>query len=92
MTIADIIREKLQQGFDPEALEVIDQSHLHAGHAGARPEGETHFKVVIVSAAFQGETRVARQRAVNNILKEELAGPVHALSISALTPAEAAQS
>ena len=83
MSVATRIEEKLKAALAPAALEIIDESHLHAGHAGARPEGETHFRVKIVSSRFDGLSRVARHRLVNDILAEELAGPVHALAISA---------
>ncbi len=89
-TVAARIEKKLRDVLTPRELEVFDESHLHAGHAGARPEGETHFRLLIVSDAFEGESRVARQRRVNAILRDELAGPVHALSMKTLTPAEAA--
>lgn len=81
MSVAETIRKKLEEAFSPSELEIVDQSHLHAGHAGAREGGESHFRVRIVSAAFEGKTRVQRHRMVNEALKEELAGPVHALSI-----------
>jgi BolA protein len=84
------IRDKLQTAFSPDRLEVVDDSARHAGHAGASEGGESHFNVVIVSAFFEGLSRVERQRRVNSALKDELAGPVHALSIKAQTPAEAA--
>ena len=92
--IATIIREKLTAGLVPERLEVEDDSGRHAGHhheggVDGRAGGESHFNVTVVSAAFEGQGRVQRQRAVNALLREELAGPVHALSIRALTPAEA---
>lgn len=83
MTVEQQITEKLTTTFAPDALEVINESHLHAGHAGSPGTGESHFKVVIVSQAFAGKTRVAQQRLVMEALKEELAGPVHALSIKA---------
>jgi len=88
MSVATRIEEKLKAALAPAALEIIDESHLHAGHAGARPEGETHFRVKIVSSRFDGLSRVARHRLVNQLLAEELAGPVHALAISARTEAE----
>ena len=87
--VAEAIRTKLQAAFSPQTLEVIDASERHRGHAGAdREGGETHFDVVIVSADFQGLGRVDRQRRVNAVLAEELAGPVHALSIQARAPGE----
>ena len=89
MRVADQIRSKLQAAVSPERLAVIDDSERHKGHAGHRPEGETHFNVEIVSAAFAGLSRVERQRRIYAALAEELAGPVHALSIAARTPEEA---
>jgi len=89
MTVADTIRQKIADALDPEELVVEDQSAQHAGHAGARPGGETHFRLVIVAESFAGLSRIDRQRRVHEILAAELAGPVHALSIVARTPAEA---
>lgn len=86
-TVRDRIEQRLRATFAPEDLEVIDESHLHAGHAGARPEGETHFRVRIVSSAFEGLTRLQRHRLVNETLADELAGPVHALAVRADVPA-----
>jgi len=88
MSVADTIRCKLIERFAPVRLDVLDESHRHAGHAGARPEGETHFAVTIVSAAFAGQNRVARQRLVYQTLSEELATRIHALSLTTLTPEE----
>ncbi len=90
MRVSDTIHQKLEQALTPSQLEVCDESHLHAGHAGAREGGESHFRLYIVSSAFEGLSRVARQRLVNNILRDELAGPVHALAMKTLTPQEAA--
>ena len=96
MTVAAAIRDKLTSAFAPTLLEVADESAGHAGHAGATRDdgsrGETHFQVRLVSAAFEGLSRVERQRRVYAALAEELAGPVHALSLAALTPAEAEKS
>jgi BolA protein len=86
--VALAIREKLTAVFAPERLEVIDDSARHEGHAGAAPGGESHFNVVIVSTAFEGLGRLDRQRRINAALRDELAGPVHALSVKALTPQE----
>jgi BolA family transcriptional regulator, general stress-responsive regulator len=86
MSVAETIRSKLLAELSPSHLEVIDESHLHAGHIGARPEGETHFKVIVVSTMFEGHGRVETQRRVHRILAEELAGPVHALSVRASAP------
>jgi BolA protein len=88
MTIRDTIADKLTQTFAPVHLDVIDQSHLHAGHAGARPGGETHFSIHIVSQAFRGKTRIERHRMVNETLMGELKGGVHALAIRASAPDE----
>ena len=88
--IAESIRDKLTRAFEPTRLEVVDDSARHHGHAGARPGGETHFNVVIESPAFAGTAKVARQRMVYRALAEELAGPVHALSVKALAPGEGA--
>lgn len=92
--IATIIRRKLTAAFAPERLEIEDDSGRHAGHhheggMDGRPGGESHFNVLIIASAFEGQGRVARQRAVNEALRAELAGPVHALSIRALAPSEA---
>ena len=93
MSVAAAIQDKLRAAFAPVALEVVDESHRHAGHGGATrddgSQGETHFHVRIVSAAFDGVGRVERQRRVYAVLADELKGSVHALSLAALTPAEA---
>lgn len=89
MAVADTLRDKLTAAFQPEALEVIDDSAKHAGHRGARPEGETHFTVRITSAAFQGLSRVDRQRRIYDVLREEMAPEgIHALALSAHAPGE----
>ena len=88
MRVAERIRSKLEAAFAPVRLSVIDDSERHKGHAGYRPEGETHFNVEIVSAVFAGLSRVERQRKVYAALAEELAGPVHALSVAARSPEE----
>jgi BolA protein len=87
--IAKVIRDKLTEAFQPSRLEVEDDSARHHGHAGAREGGESHFNVLIEAEAFAGTAKVARQRMVYSALAEELAGPVHALSIRALAPGEA---
>ena len=86
--VTQAIRDKLTAAFRPERLEVVDDSARHAGHAGAPGGGESHFNVVIVAEAFKGQGRVQRQRAVYSALSEELAGPVHALSVKAFAPDE----
>jgi len=91
MTVKDIIAKKLQEAFAPDRLDVIDESHLHEGHAGHQPGGETHFRVNIVSARFEGKSRIERHRMINATLAAELAGPIHALALKAQTTAEATQ-
>jgi BolA protein len=86
--IFDAIQTKLTSAFAPTCLEIEDDSARHEGHAGARPGGESHFNVTIESAAFAGAAKVARQRMIHRALAEELAGPLHALSIKALAPGE----
>ena len=86
--VADQIEHKLQQALSPSRLEVVDDSARHQGHAGHREGGESHFNLVIEAKAFAGKGRVARQRLVHQALAEELEGPVHALSITALAPGE----
>ncbi len=88
MATRDLITEKLTQAFAPQRLDVVDESHLHAGHAGSRPGGETHFRIHIVAEAFQGKSRIARHRLINDTLAAELAGSVHALAIHAAAPGE----
>jgi BolA protein len=89
MNTKDIIINKLREAFSPESLDVSDESHLHEGHSGHRPGGETHFRVYIVSSAFEGKSRVDRHRMINSTLAAELAGSVHALAIKAHAPGEA---
>lgn len=89
MSIRDAITNKLREAFAPQTLDVVDESHLHEGHSGHRPGGETHFRVHIVSAAFQGKSRIERHRMINTTLSAELAGSVHALAIAAQAPGEA---
>jgi BolA protein len=88
MHVADAIRRKLTDALAPERLEIVDESYRHQGHAGAHPEGESHFRVEVVSAAFAGKSRLERQRLVHRVLAEELAGRVHALQLSVRAPGE----
>jgi BolA protein len=83
VSMSENIHQKLQQAFTPTHLEVIDQSHLHKGHAGARSGGESHFAVTIKAYAFNELSLLARHRAINKILAEELKGAIHALNIKA---------
>lgn len=84
--VGQTISAKLSQGFAPAALEVIDESHQHAGHSGARPDGESHFRVKIVAEAFRGKSRVEQHRMVNAALADELRERVHALAIQSSAP------
>lgn len=89
MSLADTIRERLRP-LAPETLEVFDDSSDHAGHAGARESGGGHFQVVIVSAAFAGQSRLARHRLVYDALRDLMPGSIHALAIVAHAPEELA--
>lgn len=91
MQVRNAMEDKLRAAFAPSRLVITDDSHRHAGHGGARPEGETHFTVEIVSAAFAGQGRVTRQRAVYAALAHELETRVHALALTTLTPEEDAK-
>ncbi len=83
MIRSERIRDILTEAFTPSTLDVIDDSHKHAGHAGARPEGETHYTIKITSPKFEGQSRVATQRAILAALKPEFDTGLHALSIKA---------
>ena len=91
MSVANAMRTKLTDALAPTMLEIVDESHLHQGHAGHDGRGESHFAVTVASEAFAGKNRVARQRMVYGILADELADRVHALSLKTLTPEEAQQ-
>ncbi len=91
MTRLDTIRAKLNATLTPLRLSVVDDSGRHVGHAGARPGGETHYVVEIVSPKFEGLSRVARQRLVYGVLAAEFEGGMHALALTTLTPAEDSQ-
>ena len=86
--IFEAIHHKLTTAFAPSRLDIQNDSARHAGHAGANPTGESHFNVVIEAQAFEGVSRVMRQRMVYQTFAEELAGPLHALSVKALAPGE----
>jgi BolA protein len=86
--VADAIERKIRSALQPALLIITDDSAKHAGHAGAREGGESHFTVEIVSSAFEGKSRVARQRMVYDLLKEEIAQGLHALALITKTPAE----
>ena len=92
--MTQIIRQKLDAALSPQRLIIEDDSWRHAGHhhdggMDAKPGGESHFNLTVISAAFEGQSRVNRQRMVQKLLADELAGSIHALSISAKTPGEA---
>lgn len=88
MNVEETIKEKLTEAFSPQSLEVVNDSHRHAGHAGSPGTGESHFRVSIVSDRFNGLSRVECHRLVNEALASELSGPVHALAIKAIAPAD----
>lgn len=88
MSMETTIREKLTSAFTPTRLDVINESELHAGHRNSPGTGESHFRVLIVSPAFAGASRVARHRAVNKVLAQELHGKVHALALHTFAPGE----
>ncbi len=88
MSVKSLLEAKLKLAFRPKALDVRDESSQHEGHAGWRQGGETHFRVYIVSPAFEGKTRVQMHRMINDVLEDELAGPVHALAIHASASGE----
>jgi BolA protein len=89
-TRAERVRATLDRDFAPVALEIVDESHRHAGHAGAAAAGETHYAVLLVSDQFAGQSLVARHRRVNAALAPEFATGLHALSLTLRTPAEQA--
>lgn len=91
MGIGESLERKIKEALRPVRLDVIDESHLHAGHAGSRPGGDSHFKVTIVASSFAGKSRLQRQRMVNALLADEFAAGLHALSLITLTPEEAAR-
>lgn len=88
MTMADIMKKKLTDAFSPESLDIVDESESHRGHSGFREGGETHFAIEIVSDAFDGQTKIARQRSVYVVLGEELKERIHALRMRTETPKE----
>ena len=87
--VADAIRQRLTATLAPSRLDLADESVHHVGHAGARPEGESHFRMLIVAARFAGKSRLERQRMVFAALGDLMQTDIHALSVTALTPDEA---
>lgn len=88
MRVTETIRTKLTAALSPVRLDLVDESALHAGHAGSRPEGESHFRLLIVSGQFAGHGRIERQRMIYTALGDLMSTDIHALSIKALTPDE----
>lgn len=88
MGMSDTMTEKLNKAFSPQSLNIVNESHLHAGHGGHTPNGESHFRVHIVSDAFNGKSRLERHRMINTVLADDLAAGVHALAIHADGPAD----
>jgi BolA protein len=86
--VTEAIRKQIEASFALSRLELIDESARHAGHAGARPEGESHFRVTVVADAFAGKSRIERHRMVFQALDDLMRTDIHALSVSALTPEE----
>ncbi|HEY8352408.1 MAG TPA: BolA family protein [Sphingomonadales bacterium] len=89
MTVAERMKDKIEQAFQPVKLDIVNESHKHKGHGGYHPSGESHFHITIVSDFFKGKSRVERQRAVYALLDAELKETVHALSLVTRTPEEA---
>jgi BolA family transcriptional regulator, general stress-responsive regulator len=89
MSVEMTIRAKLMAALEPTRLEVVNESHLHAGHRGTPATGESHFRVLIEAQIFSGKSRIERHRLVNETLASELKGKVHALAIAAYAPGEA---
>jgi BolA family transcriptional regulator, general stress-responsive regulator len=89
VSVEATIREKLVRALAPTRLEIVNESHLHAGHRNSPGTGESHFRVLVVSPVFAGKSRLARQRLINETLAEELKTRIHALAISAYAPDEA---
>ena len=90
MSVELSIRQKLTRAFQPTRLEVLNESDMHAGHRSSPGTGESHFRVLLVSPAFAGKSRVERHRLVNDVLAAELKGKVHALALSLYAPGEKA--
>ena len=91
MRVAQTIETKLNEHLAPARLEISDESARHHGHSGARPEGESHFSVTVVSTTFEGMNRIERQRLVYRVLADEMKSDIHALALTTLTPAEDSQ-
>lgn len=88
MTMEERIRTAIEQGLAPDSLEIVDESSLHAGHAGSRPGGETHYRISVVSDRFEGVGRVQRQQMVYGLLDDAFAAGLHALAMTTKAPSE----
>lgn len=88
MSVESRIREKLIVALEPVRLDVINESHMHAGHRSSPGTGESHFRVLIVAPAFAGKSRVERHRMVNEALKGDVGGTIHALALATYAPGE----
>jgi BolA protein len=86
MSRKDRIIRTLTDAFHPVSVDIVDESHLHEGHAGHQPGGETHFRIRIVAPAFRGKSRLEAHRMINKLLADEFAGRLHALAIEAKAP------
>jgi len=91
MNLESQMRQKLMISLQPSRLDVVNESHLHAGHRSSPGTGESHFRLLIVSEAFSGKSRVERHRMVNDLLSDELRSGLHALAIKACAPGEATE-
>jgi len=90
-TMEERIRQAIRSGLAPVHFEIVDESSLHAGHAGARPGGETHYRITVISEKFEGVSRVRRQQMVYALLDDAFAAGLHALAMTTRTPSEAGQ-
>lgn len=88
MSTEQRLRDKLTTAFQPERLDIVNESEMHAGHRGSPETGESHFRIAIVSAAFAGKSRLERHRMVNAALAGEIGAPIHALALSTYAPGE----
>jgi BolA family transcriptional regulator, general stress-responsive regulator len=88
MSVTGRVREKLMIALRPTRLDVINESELHAGHRNSPGTGDSHFRILVVSDVFSGKSRIERHRLINDLLKDELAGGIHALALSPLAPGE----
>lgn len=88
MSMENRIREKLMAGLQPDRLDVVNESEKHAGHRSSPGTGESHFRVLVVSPLFAGQSRLQRHRMVNGLIAEELSGGIHALALATYAPGE----